>query len=175
MNNADLITMLGNLSRSLQSVEHLIGGFSYLAGIILIYTGILKFKKLASSGGHGQDRHSTALAFILVGAALLFLPTTLNMLSNSTFGGNNVLQYTHFNQNDVYASMGVLIQTAGLIWFVRGCIMVLHAGRPGESDGVRGFLFIFAGVMAINFSLTLSAVAYIIEHLVSWPFSFWKV
>jgi len=175
MNSADLITMLGNLSRSLQSVEHLIGGFSYLSGIILVYTGILKFKKLANSGHHGKDHHSTAVAFILIGSALLFLPTTINMLSNSTFGGNNVLQYTHFNQNDVYASMGVLIQTAGLIWFIRGSMMVLHAGKPGEPNGVRGFLFICAGVMAINFSLTLSAVDYIIKHLVSNPFSFWKV
>lgn len=175
MNDTDLVTMIGNLSQSLQSVTYLIGGFSYLAGIMLFYIGLLKLKKIAGSGGHSQESHFKALAFILTGSALFFLPTTIHVLSSTTFGATSVLQYAQVNRNNIYTSIVVLLQTAGLIWFIRGCIMVLHSNKSsGENEGTRGFFFICAGVMAINFSLTMGAISYIVEHLIGFSLSFWK-
>lgn len=171
----DLVTMLGNLSQSLQSVTYLIGGFSYLSGIILFLSGLMRLKKAYGSVGQSHESPLKAVAFILAGAALFFLPTTIHVVSNTIFGSTSVLQYAQVNKNDLLQSVGILIQTAGLIWFIRGCIMVLHANKSsGQDEGVRGFFFLCAGVMAINFSLTMGAVDYIINQLLSWKFLAWK-
>ncbi len=175
MNPTDLVTMLGNLSQSLQSVTYLIGGFSYLAGIMLFFSGLMKLKKTAGAAGQSQESPVKAIAFMLAGAALFFLPTTIHVVSTTIFGATSVLQYAQVNQNDIYTSIGVLLQTAGLIWFIRGCIMVIHANKSsGQEEGTRGFFFLCAGVMAINFTLTMGAISYIINQLISLTFFVWK-
>lgn len=167
MNNVDLIAMIGNLSRSLESVDNLVRGLSYLTGIALVYSGLFKIKKIVSSNGNAQEHYPIALGFIIAGSMLLFFPTTLRMASNTVFGMHNILQYTDYNQWNIYESMGVLIQTVGLIWFVRGCIMVVHANKPGEDhSGIRGFFFILSGILAVNFTLTMSAIDYVVNHLI---------
>jgi hypothetical protein len=70
--------------------------------------------------------------------------------------------------------MSILVQTAGLIWFVRGCIMVVHASEPGEQHGLRGFFFIVTGIFAMNFVLTMSMIAYVVNFLVNWSITFKK-
>lgn len=175
MNDTDLVTMLGNLSQSLQSVMYLIGGFSYLAGIILFVSGLMRLKKAYGSVGQSHESPFKAVAFMLTGAALFFLPTTIHVVSSTIFGSTSVLQYAQVNKDDIFQSVGILIQTAGLIWFIRGCIMVLHANKSsGQEEGTRGFFFLCAGVMAINFSLTVGAISYIINQLLSLTFFAWK-
>lgn len=168
MKDIDLIQMLGNLSRSLQSVAHLVGGVSYLTGIFFIYIGLLKFKKMAmTKSGSSRETNATPIAYIVGGAALLFLPTTLSVVGNSTFGNSNVLQYTNYNPYDVLQSVIILINTVGLIWFVRGCILMVDASRPGHQAGAKGFFYLVAGVFALNFKLTLTFVNYFVENLVN--------
>lgn len=174
MNDIDLVAMLGNLSQSLQSVTYLIGGFSYLAGIILFFSGLMRLKKAYGSVGQSHESPFKAVAYILTGAALFFLPTTIHMVSNTVFGATSILQYAQVNKNNLFQSVGILIQTAGLIWFIRGCIMVLHANKSsGQDEGVRGFFFLCAGVMAINFSLTMGAINYLINQLLNLKLLAW--
>ncbi len=175
MNDTDLVTVLGNLSQSLESVTYLIGGVSYLAGIILFFSGLMKLKQAYGSVGQSHESPFKAVAFIMTAAALFFLPTTIHMVSSTIFGATSVLQYAQVNKGDVFQSVVIIIQTAGLIWFIRGCIMVLHANKSsGEEEGTRGFFFLCAGVMAINFSLTMGAVSYIVNQLLSLTFFAWK-
>lgn len=175
MSNIDLITILGNASQSLVPIEHLVTGVSYLVGLVLVYSGIFRFKKIGAAGGYSQDHYFSALSLIVAGAALLFLPTSIRILSYSTFGTENILSYSNYNKGDIFQSMGILVQTAGLIWFVRGCIMVVHASEPGHQNGLRGFFFIVTGMFAMNFTLTMSVVNYVVSTLASWSITFKKV
>lgn len=174
MNIIDLISVLGNLGQSLVPVEHLVTGVSYLSGLVLVYSGILKFKKIGSAGGRSQEHYFTALSFVVAGAALLFLPTSIRIISYTTFGSENILSYSNYNKWDIFQSMGVLIQTVGLIWFVRGCIMVVHASEPGHQNGMRGFFFIVTGIFAMNFLITMSVVADVVNLLINWSITFKK-
>lgn len=166
--STDLVTMIGNLSRSLFPVQHLISGFAYLLGILFFITAIMKLKKIGGSGGrHSQEKMFVPIAFLLGGAALLFLPSAVVSLSNTAFGAGNILRYANYNPYNIYSSMGLVIQTAGLLWFVRGCVLLVHASEPGVQHGPKGLAFLCAGILAMNFESTASFLNGVMQHLES--------
>lgn len=168
-NNADIVSMIGNLSQSLVPVQTLIAGLGYLIGIFLVITAVTKLKKIGDyrSQGSSGEKMFVPIAYLIGGAALIFLPSALKVLSSTAFGTGNILQYTPYNPYNVYASMKILIQTAGLIWFIRGAVLLVHASEPGVKEGPKGLAFIVAGILAVNFEGTVGAVNFVIEHLMS--------
>ena len=166
MNQTDLVTILGNLGRSLRPLQTLISGFGYLLGILFMITAIMKLKKIGESAGGGSKEHIfVPIAFFLGGAALIFLPSAIDALSNTAFGTSSVLQYSTYNPYNIYSAMQTLIKTAGLIWFVRGCVLLVHGTDGGEKEGAKGLLFLVAGVFAMNFQDTFAMVNYISSQL----------
>jgi hypothetical protein len=165
--NSDLVAMLGNLSRSLSSFDTLLTGLGYLIGIVFMITAMSKFRKIgdarASSGS--QEKLFIPVAYFFGGAALIFLPSMLTTLSDTVFGSSNVLQYIQYNPYSVYNSMGIVVQTAGLIWFIRGCVLLVHGSEPGVQEGPKGLAFVAGGILAMNFEYTMGALNYIVSHL----------
>jgi hypothetical protein len=161
MNSSDIISMIGNLSHSLYQVETLISGLGYLLGILFIITALTKLQKTSKEG------MGPSIAFFLGGAALVFMPTMIGALSNTAFGSGNILQYIQYNPYNIYNSMGIVIQTAGLIWFVRGCVLLVSGSEPGADHGTKGFVFLIGGVLAMNFSKTVAVVNYIVSQFLS--------
>ncbi len=54
MSDFDLTAMIGNISRSLLPVEALVTGYGYLLGLIFVFIGLMKLKKIGdhhTSGG----------------------------------------------------------------------------------------------------------------------------
>ena len=172
MNFIDLIAMLGNLSQSLKSVEHLLGGVSYVVGIALVFISLMKFKQIASAGAQGQEHGSVAMAYMIGGIVLLYLPTALNVVTRTAFGQESVLQYTQPNRWNLFDSIFIMLQAAGVFWFIRGCIIMVHSSKPGHQAGAKGFFYVCAGVLAMNFSMTIGAIGYIIDALVQLVSSF---
>ena len=167
--NADIVTMLGNLSQSLLAVQALVTGSAYLIGLLFMITALSRLKKIGDSRARGgsNEKMFIPIAYFVGGAALIYLPTAVTVLSTTTFGSGNILQYTQYKQYDIYKSMKVLIFTAGLIWFVRGCTLLVHASQPGIQHGPKGLAFVCAGVMAINFEGSVTAFNYILNNLMS--------
>ena len=165
----DIITMIGNLSQSLLKVQAMVTGLGYLVGILLFIVAIMKLKKIGDSRARGgsSEKMFVPLAYFIGGSALVFLPSAITVLSNTTFGNSNVLAYGSFNPYDILSSMTVLIKTAGVIWFVRGCILLVHASEPGVQHGPKGLAFLCAGILAVNFEATMGFVDYVVEKLMS--------
>jgi hypothetical protein len=147
MITADLISIIGNFSQSLVSVQSLITGFGYLIGILFMISGVSKLAK-------SRQKISVPIAYICGGAVLIFLPTSMEVLTNTLFGNTSLLEYTESNPDHFYSSMRVLIRTAGLLWFVRGCVLLVHASEPGQQHGPKGFAFVIAGILAMNHEYT---------------------
>lgn len=139
----DLISILGHLSESLLSVQALITGLGYVIGVLFVIIGVCKFAK-------PHQKTSIPMAYIFGGATLIFLPTSLEVLTMTLFGNTNLLEYSESNSDYFYSSMRVLIRTAGLIWFVRGSVLLVHAAKPGQQHGPKGLAFVIAGVFAMN-------------------------
>ncbi|MCR9192177.1 MAG: DUF308 domain-containing protein [Gammaproteobacteria bacterium] len=172
----DLIAMFANLSQSLPSVQAMLGGVSYVFGMICIISGIMRFKENADKGqgGGGSKSHMTIpTAYVLAGSALLFLPTTFDAFSNTLFGsGSSVLQYAGYQPYDIYSAMTILIETIGIIWVIRGCVLLAHASHPeggqegSKGFGFKGFLFVVAGIFAINFHSTVDMMDTVMNYLI---------
>ncbi len=163
----DLVTMLGNFSRSLYPMQRLLTGFAYLLGVIFFIIAITKLKKIGEARGHSQEKPIVPLAYFLGGAALLFFPSAITALSNTVFGSGNLLGYITYNPYNIYNSMGLLIQTAGVLWFIRGCVLLVGASQPGETHGTKGLIFLCAGILAMNFQNTTAAVNAALTYLMS--------
>ncbi len=167
MNSNDFVNILGNIAHSLASVQKLISGLGYLLGILFIIQGIMKLKEVGESKG-SQEGMFGALTYLIIGSVLLFLPSAVTVLSNTAFGVGNILQYSSSDPYDVYGSIGILIQTAGLLWFVRGCVLLIHSGDSGaETEGAKGLTFIVAGILAMNFAETYSILNYTMNQLLN--------
>jgi len=161
----DLTTVYINLSNSFTSVQKLMSGIGYLVGITLIMSGLYEFKKHAES--RGQSNHEdamSALAYILGGAALVYLSSTVVALSNSLFGASNILSYSEPVQPNFFSAMLVIIKTAALLWIVRGLVLLVHSTKPGSKDGAKGLMFFLAGIAALNFENSVHVVDYMLQQ-----------
>ncbi|WED43416.1 type IV secretion protein IcmC [Legionella cardiaca] len=164
--STDLITMIGNVSRSLFPVQHLLTGLAYLLGITFFIIALTKLKKIGGAGKQSSnEKIFVPMAYLAGAAMLLYLPSALTILANSAFGVGNVLQYIPYSPYNIYSSMGLVIQTAGLIWFIRGCVLLIHASEPGVQWGPKGLVFLCAGVLAMNFQNTTNMLNAILTHL----------
>ena len=168
--NIDLIAIIGNISRSLYPLQHLITGGAYILGILFFITALSKLSKIADARAQSssQEKIYTPLMYLLFGSALLYLPSALNLMANTAFGVGNVLTYIDYNPNNIYSSMGLLIRTAGILWFVRGCVLVAHSSEPGTQDGPKGLVFIVAGILSMNFDNTVAMMNTIMGNVAHW-------
>ncbi|MGL5742991.1 MAG: type IV secretion protein IcmC [Legionella sp.] len=173
MNTPDLVTIIGNLSRALYPVQHLITGGAYILGILFFMTAIAKFRKIGDyrAQSSSQEKMYSPVMYLFIGAVLLYLPSALSVMANTTFGAGNVLTYSTYNSSNIYSSMGLLVQTAGILWFVRGCVLVAHSSQPGTQDGPKGLVFICAGILAMNFDNTIAMLNYTMGSVASWTMS----
>ncbi|KTD67523.1 hypothetical protein [Legionella shakespearei] len=170
MNSIDFITILGNISQSLAPMQKLITGGAYLLGVLFFLSAIGKLRKIADhrAQSSSQEKMFTPMIHILFGAMLIYLPTALDTMANTAFGAGNVLTYAPPSPTNIYSVIGVFIRTAGVIWFVRGSVLVVHASQPGTQEGPKGLLFIIAGILAMNFDNTIAMVNYILNALIHW-------
>ena len=167
MNN-DLVTIIGNVSHSFFSIQYLATGLAYIIGILFFIKSLLKFHHIGNQkGGSSQEKMFVPTAYLLAGAAMVFLPSMVGVLSNTVFGVGNILQYATYNPHDVYSSMGMIIRVAGLIWFIRGCVLLAHASEPGVQQGPKGMMFLIAGIFSVNFDTTVNYLSWVVSQLLS--------
>ena len=168
----DLSQMLSNLSKSLPSVQYLLGGISYLGGIGFFIAALFRFRDNVEKQGESDAKMIVPFAFLAMGSALLFLPSLMDALSTTLFGSSSsVLEYAGYQPYSIYNSMTILIETIGVIWFVRGCFLIAHAsdpeqGRQGSKGvGVKGLMFIVGGLFGINFHSTVQMMDSALNYL----------
>jgi hypothetical protein len=152
-----------------------LGGISYLLGIVFYINSFTKFKEIFSEGGGSQQKGIVPVAYFITGSALLFLPSMMQAVSYTFFGsGYSILAYSSATQYDIYHSVSMLIQTAGILWFMRGCVLLAHASDPEQGQagskghGPKGFLLLVAGIFGINIDKTINFLDYVVTHMMSY-------
>lgn len=170
MTTLDLVTILGNISQSLYPVQRLITGGAYVLGILFFITAMMKFLKIGNhrAQSSSQEKMYSPMMYLLFGSLLLYLPSALNLAANTAFGVGNVLTYSNYNPTNIYSSMGLLIRTAGVLWFVRGCVLVAQASEPGTQHGPKGLIFILAGILSMNFDNTIAMLNSVMTDIAAW-------
>ena len=85
MTTTDLVTMIGNLSRSLYPVQKFISGGAYILGILFFITALSKLKKIGDKRAQSSssEKMFTPMMFLLMGAFLLYLPSVFHVMANT--------------------------------------------------------------------------------------------
>ncbi len=172
----DLSEMLSNLSKSLPSVQLMLGGLSYILGLSFYISAMIRFKDRMDKKQSSDPESNliVPLAYLITGSALLFLPSMMNALSVTLFGsGTSVLEYDGYVPYDIYGAVTILIETIGFIWFIRGWVLITQASHPeqeqtGSKGPLRkGVIFILAGLFGINFHSTVNMVNTAVSYLIA--------
>lgn len=172
MNIPDYVTMLHNVSQSLIPVQIMFRGLSYVLGLVFVVTALVKlYLKSSQMGGGGSHEKSLGpFAYLLAGAFMLLLPQANQILGQTAFGVGNVLSYdpNQPSPNIIVTSILVFIKAAGVLWFIRGCVLLAHASAPGDIKDCtkKGLLFLTAGILSINAENTAMAMHGILMKLV---------
>ncbi len=174
MNEANFAKMIENLSQSALPVQALITGFGYLLGIIFFMIGLRKLKTIADARARSSSQMPmiVPIAYFLGGAALIYLPVAVKVASTTAFGAGNILAYEKVSNINVIGAMVLIIQTAGVIWFVRGTSLLVNASNPGIQHGGKGLTFLIAGILALNFEGTVSMINTTMDFVASYTLAF---
>lgn len=168
--------ILENLSKTVDPLQQLVTGLSYLVGIIFVWHGLKKLKEIADARAQSGGGKSTfvPLAYFLGGMTLFFLPTMYEVARNTFWGAESPIAYTAWVQQFAAkygasnASVLHLIQFVGIVWFIRGTVLLVQSSEPGNQHGTKGLLFLIAGIFGMNiqytFELITNASDYIIHH-----------
>lgn len=161
--------MIGHASQSFFSIQMLVSGLAYLLGLLFFLMALQHLHRIGSQPkGSKRENPYVPLAYTLGGVCLLFLPSVYTMVASTVFGAGNVLSYAQYNPFDIFSAMYIIIQTAGVIWFVRGCVLVTQSSEPGSQHGPKGLVFIIAGIFAMNFESTLAFLSSLMSHIATY-------
>ena len=94
------------------------------------------------------------------------------MMLVTTFGQPNILAYAPISSNNssldvlfgqdsaVGASLSIIIQTIGLIAFIRGWVLVARSASQGQPPGGtgKGLVHVFGGILAMNIVGTIQVI-----------------
>lgn len=166
---------LDTIMRSLQSVEKLITATAYIMGISFAVKAIYSMKTLAENRSQQQTHGSLKepVFYFLVSAMLLYLPYSVQMVLNSTFGqGAQILAYAPiesgssalnsvFGQSSAFGELiALVVQVVGVIAFIRGWVLIARSASQGQQPGGtgKGLAHVFGGILAMNIVGTLQVV-----------------
>ena len=160
MSTPALVAILDHLGQNLRPVQAMLTGFGYILGIIFVIISIYKFYVIGNArarSGSGQHMF-VPLTYLIGGALLIFIPSTFSLMRNTLFGVNSPLAYAPYDPYNFYSAITILIQTVGVLWFVRGTALLVHASNPGVQHGSKGLAFLFAGILCMNFDQTVEII-----------------
>jgi intracellular multiplication protein IcmC len=112
------------------------------------------------------------LTYMFVAAVFIYFPSAFELFMNTTFGRSTPLQYAPINSSNstldaIFGSgslvgrpLALLIQTIGLIAFIRGWILISRSASHGQPPGGtgKGFIHVFGGILAMNIVQTLNII-----------------
>jgi len=141
----DFNSILSNIGISLLTVPGLISAFSYLFGIVLVVLGTIKVKEHVETPE--QTKLSEAVIRILIGGALLAMPTIYNAMFNTVDGTGGVWTLISFFTG-TFTSDFIGNCTAGSTGLgQRICGIVTHTGAFPAF--LTGMAYIFGLVMGV--------------------------
>ncbi len=155
---------LTNLSRAFTSIEQLVVAITYIIGLALIVRGIMMYRIFANQTFGSAQRGEIAgpMVHIVIGALLLYIPSTLTASLGTVFGtseigqAQNLIGYQTLSSSEKWQKLtNVVIDymiLVGLIAFVRGWVILSKMGHSGSQPGSvgKGLVHVIGGILLIN-------------------------
>lgn len=181
----DIQDILVNAASIINPTLRLLLAFSFVLGIWFILKGLLKLKTFAQplTQVSQPGDFSGPITFILIGAVLIYIPTSSDVLTTTFFGQNTLSMFGNSGSPDIkrlgpasaklmaYSSVSVQSQWAtlidtvvyymefiGFLAFLRGWILIAHTQHGQHDQMSKGIIHVVGGILAINFLPLVNAV-----------------
>jgi intracellular multiplication protein IcmC len=163
-----------NLATNLLPVERMITGAAYVIGLAFAFKAIYSLKAYGEARTMMSSNASMKepVVYLVVAGVLIYFPTGLAIMLNTTFGSSNILQYAPVNSNNSVISgffgsssqvgwaLAIIIQVIGVASFVRGWVLIARSASQGQPPGGtgKGIMHVFGGILAMNVVATLQII-----------------
>lgn len=163
-----LSEMLDNINDQLPYLWELVTAFAYLTGFFFVFKGVHHLKQYGDpqSQMSGGKNLSPALLSIIVGAALIYVPTAMQTSLVSIFGTSSAMAYPTGSGVDAsFTELGqiivAIIQFMGAVAFIRGLMQFHRLGGGQAQPGTfgKGLTHIIGGTLALNVVGTANVLA----------------
>lgn len=157
--------VLERISENIPQLMQFVSAFAYVIGIYFVIMGVMEMKHFGESRGMMSQEHGLKkpLLYLFVGAALIYLPTTIQTGLDTLWSSPNPLAYVPVTGNawsQLIANSFLILQFIGLVAFIRGLIILTHLGGHGGQPGTfaKGMTHIIGGILCINMYDTVRMV-----------------
>ena len=165
-------------------LSYVLGVYFVVHGIMMFKSFAMPLTQMSKSG-----ELSGPVMYLIVGGVLMYIPSTTDVLTNTFFGvgsqhiwnhgpslenmysgssGNAslvLLGYTtgsgvQGNWSQLVNTLVLYMEFIGFIAFMRGWVIIVHAGQPGAQQGSisKGIIHVVGGILAINFLPLVQAI-----------------
>lgn len=158
--------MIENLGKTIPSLMQLVTAIAYVMGMFLVIKGVAGLKEYGEQRTSARTEHhglKASLIAIFVGAALLYLPSSVRVGLSTFWSNPNPYAYVTDATNDSWAALlnnvFLILQLIGTIAFIRGLIILSHAGsHHSQGNFGKAMAHIIGGILLINMYQFLQAV-----------------
>lgn len=153
LNAADMLT---NIASQLPNVMRMVTAIAYVLGIYFVVYGLMKLKEFGEARTMMSSQHHLKgpLIAMAVGTFLLYLPTAVQTSLSTFWAQPNPYGYTENTglYSGVMSNALLIIQLFGTIAFIRGLVILSHAGdqQGGQGSVGKGLTHIIGGAFCIN-------------------------
>lgn len=151
----DVYTMLQNIQAQLGPLNKLVSGFAYVSGYALIIKALYKLKSfgdMRSMAAHAEVHG--AMIELVIGAALIYAPSVVQILNTTLSGSDAPLQYTTTNNSfgEMAATIVAIVQFIGVVAVIRGLFIFhkLGSGQHQQATFGKGLAHLLGGTLAFN-------------------------
>jgi len=171
---ASQANILNNVANNLVPVERLLTGAAYLIGLSFAFKAIYSLKVYgeARTMSSSQTSIKEPIVYLFVAAVFIYFPTAFQIFMSTTFGYTNILAYGPVNSSNQTISslfgpdslvgrpLSLIIQTIGLIAFIRGWVLIARSASQGQQPGGtgKGLVHVFGAILAMNIVGTLQII-----------------
>lgn len=157
--------VVARLSQNMPELVRTLTSFAYIIGTYFVILGVIEMKHFGESRGMMSQEHGLKkpLLYFFVGAALIYLPSSIKTGTDTLWGGANSLAYVPEVGNafsELRGNAFVILQFIGLVAFIRGLVIMTQLGGHGGQPGTfaRGMTHIIGGILCINMYDTVNMI-----------------
>jgi hypothetical protein len=159
----DLSAMVQNLSITVPELMRLVTAFGFVLGMYFVTHGVILLRNLPPYGHSNPPvTLKQCLVYMFVGAALIYLPTTVSVGTSTFFTETAPYAYIQNETSPytvLYNAIFMIIKFIGAIAFIRGLILFTRAPSQQDSSPIaRAATHCIGGIFCINMEVFIVIV-----------------
>jgi intracellular multiplication protein IcmC len=160
-------SMLASIGAQMPNVMRMITAFSYVMGMWMIITSLMKFKKYGEQRTmmSGEHHLRDPLTYLVTGTLMLYLPTSIQVGMSTFFANPSPFGYDTDTDRVAQISNNayMIVQIFGTMAFIRGLLILSKTGHGGQQNETsKGLTHVIGGLFCINIFQVLQVILFTI-------------